>query len=121
MNAANRSGHCNADWQSSAGPSQILNKPNICEIQRIRAQTNTSGALTWTFPIAYGAGVIPNVQISVEDGTAGAIWNQQITAVSNTSVTVQITKTTSVSVLGVNVLGVAASPQAYVHLTVTPP
>jgi hypothetical protein len=121
MNAANRSGHCNADWNSSAGPSYILNKPDVCVIQRIRAQTNTAGVLTWTFPVAYDPGVIPNVQISVEDGTVGAIWNQQITALSNTSVTIRITKTTSVSVLGVNVLGVAANPQANVHITVTSP
>jgi len=91
------------------------------EFQRTRVQTNTSGTYVWTFPTAYAVGIIPNVQITVEDPTPGAVWNQQITALSNTSVTVQINKTTAVTVLGVSVLGVVANPQAHVHLTAVNP
>lgn len=82
--------------------------------QWTRAQTNTSGAYTWTFPTAFAS--TPVVSITVEDNTS-ASWNHQITAISTTSVTVQLVKTTAVTVVGVSVLGVAASPQAYVHLT----
>ena len=121
MNAANRSGHCNADWAANAGPAMIFNKPNVCEVQRTRVQTTVAGTYTWTFPTPYGAGVTPNVQITVEDSTAGNIWNQQVTAIYNISVTIQITKTTSVSVLGINVLGIAATPQAYIHLMTIAP
>lgn len=99
----------------------IFNKPNVCEVQRTRVQTNVTGAYTWPFPTPYGDGVTPNVQITVEDSTTGNIWNQQVTAINNTSVTIQITKTTSVSVLGINVLGIAATPQAYVHLMAVAP
>lgn len=90
------------------------------DIRRTRAQTDTNGAYTWTFPTAFGSGITPIVSVTVEDGSS-AIWNTQITSISNTSVTVQLTKTTAVTVLGVSVLGVAATPQAYVHLTAIAP
>lgn len=109
-----------ADWNATSGYAQILNKPAVQAIQRTRALTNTSGAYTWTFPNAYGSGVVPIVDIAVEDATS-ATWNHQITAISNTSVTVQLQKTTAVTVLGVSVLGVAATPQAYIHLTAVAP
>lgn len=129
----------NADWNASSGVTQIANKPSLAavalsgqysdlsgaptvqSIQRTRAQTNAAGALTWTFPSAYGGGITPIVALAVEDATAGVSWNQQITAISNTSVTIQLTKTTAVTVLGVSVLGVAATPQAFVHLMAVAP
>lgn len=89
-------------------------------IQRTRAQTNTSGAYTWTFPFGYAAGTTPIVGITVEDGGA-SFWNHQITTLTNTSVTIQLTKTTAVTLLGISVLGIASSPQAYVHLTAVAP
>lgn len=98
----------------------LTGKPTIQSIQRTRVQTNSSGAYTWTFPSAYGVGVIPVISLDIEDGTA-AIWNSQVTAVSNTSATIQLTKSTAVTVLGISVLGVAATPQAYVHLTAIEP
>lgn len=95
--------------------------PSVVVVQRTRAQTNTSGVLTWTFPSAYGGGVTPIISLTVEDATAGVTWNDQITAISNTSVTIQLTKTTAVTVLGISVLGVAATPQAFVHLMAVAP
>lgn len=83
--------------------------------QCTRVQTNASGSYTWTFPTAYANGVIPNVHIDVEDG-AGSIWSSSITAISNTSVSIQLTRTTMATILGVNVLSVAPTPQAYVHI-----
>lgn len=117
---SNSAAAVNADWNSNSGLSQILNKPTIQAIQRTRATTNTSGVFSWTFPSAYGTGVIPIIEMTVEDNSA-ATWNHQITAISNTGVTIQLTKTTAVTVLGVSVLGVAATPQAVVHLTAVAP
>lgn len=88
--------------------------------QRIRVQTNASGAYTWTFPTAYGSGVTPIVSVTVEDGSS-AMWNHQISTPTNTSVTVQLSKTTAVTVLGVSVLGLATTPQAYIHITAIAP
>lgn len=105
---------------TSGAYSDLTGKPTIQAIQRTRVQTNSSGAYTWTFPVAYGAGVIPIISLDIEDGSA-AIWNSQLTAVSNTSATIQLAKSTAVTILGISVLGVAATPQAYVHLTAVAP
>lgn len=97
----------------------LTGKPSIpSSLQRTRAQTNTSGVLTWTFPVAFAAN--PIIEVTVEDGTA-ATWNHQITSLSTTSVTIQITKTTAVTVLGVSVLGLAANPQAFLHVVAAAP
>lgn len=88
---------------------------------RLRAQTNASGSYTWTFP-AGGFSSTPVVGVAVEDTSgSGASWGHVVTAVSSTSVTVQLTKTTAVTVLGISVLGIAATPQAYVHLSAIAP
>lgn len=110
----------NSDWNATSGVAQILNKPAIQAIQRVRAQTNTSGVYTWTFPSAYGSGTTPVISLTVEDGTSST-WNHQVTAISNTSVTIQLQKTNAVTILGISVLGIAATPQAYVHLTAVAP
>ncbi len=106
---------------TSGAYADLTGKPTIIPTQRIRAQTNTSGTYTWTFPTAYGTGITPVVGVTVEDSTAGNIWNHRITAISNTSVTIQLDKSTAVTVLGISVLGIAANPQAYVHLTAIAP
>jgi len=108
----------NSDWNSTSGPSQILNKPTIPAasplIQRIRVQTNTSGAYTWTFPTAFSG--TPVVEITVEDG-ADASWNHRITSLSSTAVSIQLGKLTATSLLGINLLQIASNPQAYIHIT----
>ena len=56
---------------------------------RARAQSNTSGVLTWTFdrPFAH----TPVVTVTVEDtGGSGSVWNYVITAISTTAVTIQL-------------------------------
>lgn len=89
---------------------------------RLRAQTNTSGVYVWTFPTAFGTGLLPVVSVTVEDTSGGgASWGHVVTAISNTSMTVQLTKSTAVTILGVSVLGIAATPQSYVHLTAIAP
>lgn len=107
---------------TSGSYNDLLNKPTIpTATQRLRVQTDSAGVYTWTYPSAYGAGVIPVIELTVEDNTAGATWNHKITAISNTSVTIQLGKTTAVTILGISVLGIAASPQAFVHLTAIAP
>ncbi len=85
-------------------------------LQSKRAQTNTSGSYTWTFNQPFPAGKIPAVVCMVEDNTPNAIWDAKITAASNTAVTVQLTKSLPVTVLGISVLGIQTNPQAFVHL-----
>jgi hypothetical protein len=85
-------------------------------VQSIRVQTDTTGKYTWTFPTAFATGVLPVIGVTVQD-TSTASFNHKITALSNTAVTIQLAKTTAVTVLGISVLGVDTNPQAFVHLT----
>jgi hypothetical protein len=89
-------------------------------MQRIRILTNVTGACTWVFPITYPVGLKPVISVTVEDAT-GATWHPQITSLDNASISIQLVKTTTVSVLGVNVLSVTTNPQAYVHVTANIP
>lgn len=94
------------------GPAWLANLENL---QYTRAQTNTSGDYTWTFPNAYGAGVVPRI-VAVTELNTTDIMNVNITALSNTAVTVHCTRTTPLVVLTINVLGVSSAPQCFVHL-----
>lgn len=89
-------------------------------IKRIRAQTNANGEYVWTFSPAYASGVVPVIGVTVEDGGT-SFWNHHVKSVSNAGATIQITKTNAVTVLGISVLGISASPQAYIHLTASAP
>lgn len=102
---------------TSGSYNDLTNKPTIQAIQRVRAQTDASGNYTWTYPNAYASGTIPVIGNTLEDGTANAITNIQITAISNTSVTVRVAR--SVPVLGI--LNFSTNPQVYVHLTAVTP
>ena len=89
-------------------------------VYRTRVQTNTSGTYTWTFPTQFSNGIIPIVQVTVEDGGAG-IFQHKITSISNTSVTIQLAKTTVTTVLGIDVLAISTTPQAYIHIMALSP
>src|ERR1041385_1915829 len=105
------------DWMAPDGAANaIKNKPTITRIQRLRAQTDTNGLLIWNFATPFDAGTIPIVQLTVEDNVPNAAFNHKITAITNTGVTIQITKTTAVTVLGISVLGISGNPQAWVHM-----
>lgn len=133
-----------ADWNATVGVARILNKPVIIttvattsanglmsasdkvkldsspKIHRIRAQTNSNGELTWVFPSAFSAGVIPVIGVTVEDNS-GATFNHRLTAVTNTSVSIKLDKSSAVTLLGISILGIANNPQAYVHVTAMEP
>ena len=89
--------------------------------QKTRITTDTTGAVTWVYPIPFPAGIVPVVQLTVEDPTPGNVWNHKVVQTTNTQVSVQISKTTSVTVVGISVLGIAANPQAIVHINAVYP
>jgi hypothetical protein len=86
-----------------------------------RLQCTSAGALTWTFDTPFATGVLPVVEITVEDSSTGTIFDPRITARDNKSVTIQLYKSASVTVAGVAVLGAAVGAQAWLHLTATAP
>jgi hypothetical protein len=91
-------------------------------VQRIRVQTDINGRYVWTFPTPYPAGVVPVIGLTVQDATAGnVVFNHKLLAVTNTSVTIQLAKVTTISVAGVGVLGFDTNPQAFVHITAVAP
>lgn len=128
-----------ADWNqaSAAAPDFIKNKPSIPsvpgnatqstaglmsaadkakldntpKVQRTRVQTNTSGQVTWNFPTAFAAA--PIVIAVPEDNNAGVSVDVKITSISASSVTLQISKISTV----LGILQLTANPQSYVHIT----
>lgn len=109
--------------QGAQGIQGVQGIPGIPAVNqlRLRAQTNTSGVYVWTFSTPFASGTIPIIGLAVEDSVAGVTWGHQIISVSNTGATIQISKTTAVTILSISVLGIAANPQAYVHLTAIAP
>lgn len=111
---------------TSGNYADLAGKPVIPASARqeyaLRVQTDATGKYVWTFPAAFPVGVLPVVQITVQDTSAGS-FNHKITALSNTGVTIQLQKTTAVNPLGAGVmlLGIDTNPQAVVHLTASAP
>lgn len=103
------------------GDGSLATLPVPQTIQRLRVQTDASGNYTWTLPTPYGAGVIPVVSAVAENASTSTPFNVQITSVSNTSVTVKVLRSSTVSVLGILVLGEPVGAQAYVHLMAVAP
>lgn len=95
---------------------------NARQTHATRAQTDTAGRYTWTFPTAFPAGVLPVIALTVQDASTGS-FEHKITALSNTAVSVQIAKLNAVNALGaaVQLLGLDPNPQAFVHITATAP
>lgn len=81
--------------------------------QRVRVQTNGTGGYTWTFPTAFSASTTPVIEVTPEDATSAASTDVRITAVSNTSVTIQASRLTTV----LGLLSLNSTPQIYVHIT----
>lgn len=73
-----------------------------------------------TFATPFAVGATPVIGLTVEDSSS-AIWNHQLLSVSRTAASIRLTKSTSVTVLGISVLGIAASPQAIIHLIAVAP
>lgn len=82
----------------------------------IRAQTDSNGDYTFTFPAAFGS--TPKISVTVESSSSD-YYTAQITSVSTTAVSVQVRRTSAVTVLSVSVLGVQSPAQTYIHITAT--
>lgn len=90
--------------------------------QRARAQTDSSGSYTWTYPVAYGSGVVPIISVVSESASTTIPQGVQIIGVpTNTSCTFKVINLPSTSVLGIVVIGAPGGAQAYLHLTATSP
>lgn len=113
------------EWLESlvgpAGPQGPQGVPGTANIQKIRATTNSSGVYTWTFPDAYPPGVTPVISLVAEAPSSATIYNYRITAISNTSVTIAVTRSTPVTVLTLSVLGVESAAATTVHITAVAP
>lgn len=81
-------------------------------VEVTRAQTNTSGTYTWTFPMAFASGTVPVIEATPEDATVSASVDVRVTALTSTSVTVQASRLTTV----LGILTLNATPQIFVHL-----
>lgn len=82
-------------------------------LQCASVTTATSGAYTWTYSTPLPAGKVPIILVTPQGSASGSV-NAFVTAVSNTAVTIQVTNInfTFLSLLGLNVLTVPATPGA---------
>lgn len=94
-------------------------------VQRQRVATASTGLYTWTYPVAYGAGVVPIIQVNCEgpDPQNGTVVNAQLEGVpTNTSCKIRVSRsTTTIQVLGINVLSLATAIATTIHLTAIAP
>ncbi len=102
-----------AGYMSAADKSKLDGAPTV---QRTTVTTNASGVATWTFGSAFGSS--PVVIGLPVNNTAGESIDVKITSVSTTSVSIQVSKVSTV----LGILTLAASPGAHVvHLTAMSP
>lgn len=96
------------------------------KVQRTHSQTDASGALTWTFPVAYGAGVVPIITVTVEAASGNTIpyfVNLNGTP-TNTAASIKVFRLAgvSLSILSLGTVSLLQSSGAvYVHITATEP
>lgn len=95
--------------------------------QATRAQTDSAGLYTWTYPTAYGAGVVPIIKAIAEgpNPAGGVLINAQLEgAPTNTQCRIRVTKSQQsvVALLGLTILSVPASVGAtWVHIEARAP
>lgn len=93
--------------------------------QELRIQTAVNGSYTWTYPVPYDAGVVPVIEVVAEgpNPAGGTVVNAQLVGPpTNTGCTIQVTRsTTTIQVLGINVLSLAAATATFVHITARAP
>jgi hypothetical protein len=87
--------------------------------QTLRTNTTAGGTYTWTYPVAWGAGVVPVCQVTAENAAASTdIVNAQMDGpATNTQAKVKITRTSVVTILSINVLGLAANTATPINIT----
>lgn len=84
--------------------------------------TSTAGAATWTYSTPFPTGVTPVISATAQQA-AGVIAEVQVTAVSNTSCSILVTRTSAitVSLLGLTILQIAGAASTQVHVTAIAP
>lgn len=94
--------------------------------QAQRQTTASTGLYTWTYPVAYGAGVVPVIECCCEgpDPQGGVTVNAQVEGTpTNTSCKIRVTRVAStvVALIGLTILAVSASSATVVHLVAKGP
>lgn len=91
---------------SAAGSMSAADKAKldtIAEEQRTITTVGSNGRVTWTYPVAYGSGVVPVIQANcVKPTSSTAAYNVQIYGdPTNTSVTIEVTQVPQNGTIGV--------------------
>lgn len=93
--------------------------------QSLRVTTPGSGLYTWTYATPFPNGVVPVVQATCEgpDPQSGTIVNAQVEGTpTNTSCKIRVTRsTTTIQVLGINVLSLSTAVATVVNLSAKAP
>lgn len=98
---------------TSGSYNDLTSKPTIAAIQKNIATTNSSGVYTWTFSTAFPGGYTPTITATAVNATSGVQTNVQLTAVSNTAVSVQANNITAV----LGILGLTSASSVVIHMT----
>lgn len=88
----------------------------LASVQRARVQSDASGNLTWTYPVAFPNGSIPIIAALPEGGTSVLTNIQIVGTPTNTSTTFKVLQPSGLTILGLQVLGPATGIQAYLHV-----
>jgi len=112
------SGQVNADWNSTSGASEILNKPTLKRQETYSGTTNSSGVYTVTFGTSYS--VVPNIQASIINQSSTDQF-LRISAISTTGFTINVFERVPTTLLGISLLpgSVANVNGAEVNILVT--
>lgn len=110
-----------AATQSANGLMAAADKKKLDGQLRRTLTTDVNGLVTWTFNPPYAAGVVPVVEIAPQSNNPNLSINHRITTLTNTAVTVQLSASAAVTVLGISVLGVQQPGVLTVHLTAGEP
>lgn len=93
--------------------------------QRLRVNTNSAGLYTWTYTTPFPNGTVPVIECCCEgpDPQAGTVVNAQVEGVpTNTGCKIRVSRsTTSIQVLGINVLSLSAAVATTIHITARMP
>lgn len=90
--------------------------------RRQRLQTAVDGTLTWTYPVPFDVGVVPQIQAIAETAVGVTdVINVQIEGTpTNTSVKLRVTRTqqSAVALLGLTILSIPSSVGSqWLHMT----
>jgi len=107
--------------QSANGLMASADKKKLDSLLRRTLTTDANGLVTWTFNPPFASGVVPVVEVTPQSSNATLSINHRITTLTNTAVTVQLSASAAVTVLGISVLGVQQPGVLTVHLTAGEP